>query len=61
MRLSRPAEAQIIRKQLSIAAAGADISVEFSCFCRLGTMDKNKTTDDGFNGEIDKNTGDCCK
>ncbi|KAK4154507.1 hypothetical protein C8A00DRAFT_42730 [Chaetomidium leptoderma] len=35
VRLGRTAEARIIRKQLTIAAAGADIKVEFSCFCRL--------------------------
>ncbi|KAL6897496.1 hypothetical protein GGI43DRAFT_428660 [Trichoderma evansii] len=37
IRLGRTAEAGIIKRQLTIAAAGADISVESSCFCRLDT------------------------
>lgn len=42
-RLGRTAEANIIRKQLSIAAAGADIKVESSCFCRLKPPDDGVT------------------
>ncbi|KAL7619825.1 hypothetical protein AAE478_010370 [Parahypoxylon ruwenzoriense] len=34
-RLGRTAEASLVRKQLQVAAGGADISVNVSCFCRL--------------------------
>ncbi|KAK4034945.1 hypothetical protein C8A01DRAFT_38578 [Parachaetomium inaequale] len=40
LRLGRTAEAGIIRKQLALAAAGADIKVASSCFCRLKTADE---------------------
>ncbi|KAL5603785.1 hypothetical protein FOVSG1_006535 [Fusarium oxysporum f. sp. vasinfectum] len=43
VRLGRMAEAKIIKKQLTIAAAGADIAIESSCFCRLDTMKEDST------------------
>lgn len=39
VRLGRKAEALIIRKQLTVAEAEADVSIASSCFCRLGTED----------------------
>ncbi|KAF4461278.1 tpr domain [Fusarium albosuccineum] len=39
-RLGCTAEAAMVKKQLTIAAAGADIDVESSCFCRLETAPK---------------------
>ncbi|RYP57592.1 hypothetical protein DL769_009395 [Monosporascus sp. CRB-8-3] len=38
LRLNRMDEAKAIQTQLVIASAGADISVQSSCFCRLETM-----------------------
>lgn len=38
VRLQRDAEANIIRRQLTLAAAEADIKVTSSCFCRFGTL-----------------------
>lgn len=35
VRLGRNEEARIIKRQLNVAAAGADIPIEVSCFCRL--------------------------
>ncbi|KAH6632859.1 hypothetical protein F5144DRAFT_575392 [Chaetomium tenue] len=42
-RLGRTAEASIIRKQLSLAMAGADTKIESSCFCRLKPADDGVT------------------
>ncbi|KAJ4146271.1 hypothetical protein NW754_001738 [Fusarium falciforme] len=42
VRLGRTAEARIIQTQLAIAAAGADIEIKSSCFCRLETMENGK-------------------
>ena len=39
VRLGRTAEAVIIRKQLTVAKAEADVSIASSCFCRLGRQD----------------------
>ncbi|TPX13068.1 uncharacterized protein E0L32_006494 [Thyridium curvatum] len=39
VRLGRAGEAAVVAKQLSIAAAGADVSVNSSCFCRLETAE----------------------
>jgi tetratricopeptide (TPR) repeat protein len=36
IRLGRTAEANIIKQQLKIAAAEADVPVNSSCFCRIG-------------------------
>ncbi|CAG8317356.1 unnamed protein product [Penicillium salamii] len=36
MKLGRVAEASIIRRQLTVASAVADIAVESSCFCKIG-------------------------
>lgn len=41
VRLGRTAEARIIKKQLTIALAGADVTVSSSCFCRLRTCCSN--------------------
>jgi tetratricopeptide (TPR) repeat protein len=46
-RLQRSAEARIIKKQLTLAAAVADVPVESLCFCRL---DAYQNSDSG-----------CCK
>lgn len=35
VRLGRAIEAPLIKKQLDVAAAGADVSIDVSCFCRL--------------------------
>lgn len=37
-RLDRTAEATIIRRQLTLAAAEADIKITSSCFCRFGAL-----------------------
>lgn len=37
-RLGRHAEANIIKKQLSLALVGADVDITSSCFCRLGNI-----------------------
>ncbi|MFI8946398.1 tetratricopeptide repeat protein [Streptomyces sp. NPDC053750] len=37
VRLGRTGEARIVAQQLTLAAALADVPVEASCFCRLGT------------------------
>ncbi|RSL52432.1 hypothetical protein CEP54_010905 [Fusarium duplospermum] len=42
VRLGRTSEARIIQTQLAIAAAGADIEIKSSCFCRLETMESGK-------------------
>ncbi|CAG7916354.1 unnamed protein product [Penicillium olsonii] len=36
--LGRHAEANIIKKQLSLALVGADVEITSSCFCRLGNI-----------------------
>ncbi|MET7430148.1 hypothetical protein ABZT16_14355 [Streptomyces flaveolus] len=38
VRLGKEGEARIVAQQLKIAAALADVPVEASCFCRLGTV-----------------------
>jgi tetratricopeptide (TPR) repeat protein len=38
LRLQRDAEATIIRQQLTLAAAEADIIIDSSCFCRFGVL-----------------------
>ncbi|KAF2022289.1 hypothetical protein BU24DRAFT_458156 [Aaosphaeria arxii CBS 175.79] len=38
VQLGRHGEARLIQKQLTLAKAEADISIESSCFCRLGTQ-----------------------
>ncbi len=48
MRLGREAEARIVAQQLELATALADVPVDASCFCRLGTV-----PDAGA-------SGDCC-
>lgn len=49
-RLGRTAEANIIAKQLAIAANGADIVVKSSCFCRLDVMQNGTNGISGCNG-----------
>ncbi|KAI6781469.1 uncharacterized protein J7T54_001431 [Emericellopsis cladophorae] len=46
-RLGRTAEATIIRQQLKLALAEADVSITSSCFCRLGACEE-------------QTAGDCC-
>ncbi|KAG9256588.1 uncharacterized protein F5Z01DRAFT_697344 [Emericellopsis atlantica] len=46
-RLGRKAEANIIRQQLKLALAEADVSITSSCFCRLGVCEEQAA-------------GDCC-
>ncbi|CAG9950705.1 unnamed protein product [Clonostachys rosea f. rosea IK726] len=41
VRLQRDAEANIIRRQLTLAAAEADIKITSSCFCRFGKLQKD--------------------
>ncbi|KAF7553138.1 hypothetical protein G7Z17_g3855 [Cylindrodendrum hubeiense] len=43
VRLQRDAEANIIRRQLTLAAAEADIKITSSCFCRFGALSDKKT------------------
>ncbi|MEV0641788.1 hypothetical protein AB0I77_44085 [Streptomyces sp. NPDC050619] len=38
VRLGKTGEAQIVSQQLRLAAAMADVPIEASCFCRLGTV-----------------------
>ena len=38
IQLGRSAEANIIKRQLVVAAAEADVEITSSCFCRLGTL-----------------------
>ncbi|KAI9154680.1 TPR domain protein [Paramyrothecium foliicola] len=38
VRLGRDAEANIIQKQLTLAAAEADVKITSSCFCRFGAL-----------------------
>ncbi|GLI71846.1 hypothetical protein PoHVEF18_000013 [Penicillium ochrochloron] len=38
VKMGRHAEARIIRQQLKLAAAMADVPIESSCFCRLNTI-----------------------
>ncbi|KAK9371488.1 uncharacterized protein V1513DRAFT_455605 [Lipomyces chichibuensis] len=47
VRLGRTAEARIVKKQLTIAAATADVSVNSSCFCRLVSNDSLAVPDRG--------------
>ncbi|SPO05434.1 related to TPR domain protein [Cephalotrichum gorgonifer] len=42
VRLGRTEEAWIIKKQLTIASASADIPITSSCFCRLNTMPEDR-------------------
>lgn len=46
VQLKRDAEANIIRRQLTLAAAEADIKVTSSCFCRFGVLEPDKSVDD---------------
>ncbi|MDT0614956.1 hypothetical protein [Streptomyces lancefieldiae] len=48
VRLGRAGEARIVAQQLTFAAALADVRVEASCYCRLGT------------GPATAGTGGCC-
>jgi hypothetical protein len=43
VRLGRDAEANIIKQQLRLAAAQADIEITSSCFCRLGNILPSET------------------
>ncbi|KAK9241776.1 hypothetical protein V1506DRAFT_517739 [Lipomyces tetrasporus] len=45
VRLGLTAEARIVKKQLTIAAATADVSVNASCFCRLVANESSAVTD----------------
>ncbi|KAF9877070.1 hypothetical protein CkaCkLH20_05336 [Colletotrichum karsti] len=42
LRLGRKAEASLIKKQLAVAEAGADIVISSSCFCRLRTANTDE-------------------
>ncbi|KZL65209.1 TPR domain protein [Colletotrichum tofieldiae] len=42
VRLGRDAEANIIKKQLTLAAAEADVNIRSSCFCRFGVLKSDK-------------------
>lgn len=50
VRLGRTAEAGIVRKLLRIAATGADVAVNSSCFCRLETSKLPETEKKCCNG-----------
>ncbi|KAH7303992.1 hypothetical protein B0I35DRAFT_446004 [Stachybotrys elegans] len=50
VRLGRNAEANIIRQQLRLAAAQADIKITSSCFCRVGTSPKENGNINGCHG-----------
>lgn len=43
VRLKRDGEANIIKRQLTLAAAEADIKITSSCFCRFGLLSEKKT------------------
>ncbi|MFD5295135.1 tetratricopeptide repeat protein [Streptomyces mutabilis] len=43
VRLGREAEARIVAQQLGLATALADVPVDASCFCRLGTVEAGAT------------------
>ncbi|MEV5810754.1 hypothetical protein [Streptomyces mutabilis] len=45
VRLGREAEARIVAQQLGLATALADVPVDASCFCRLGTVPEAGATD----------------
>jgi tetratricopeptide (TPR) repeat protein len=53
VRLGRTAEANIIKMQLKIAAAEADVEIMSSCFCRFGKIKSDKAV----NGSTEDN---CC-
>lgn len=53
VRLGRHAEANIIRRQVVLAAAEADIKIESSCFCRVGVDGPSKKTCNGKKGSVD--------
>ncbi|KAI9931179.1 hypothetical protein ASPWEDRAFT_34296 [Aspergillus wentii DTO 134E9] len=40
VRLGREAEARIVKQQLDLAVAVADVDIRSSCFCRLGVMNE---------------------
>lgn len=50
VQLGRDAEAKIIRKQLTLAAAEADIQVTSSCFCRFGVLSSGDKANAKVNG-----------
>lgn len=56
-RLGRTAEARIIKPELDLALAVADIKIESSCFCRLDVKEVKgvKQTESGLTG-----SGSCC-
>ncbi|OSC57632.1 hypothetical protein B5181_31840 [Streptomyces sp. 4F] len=45
VRLGREAESRIVAQQLGLATALADVPVDASCFCRLGTVPEAGATD----------------
>jgi len=55
MRLGRTAEARIIKQQLTIASAAADVPIKSSCFCRLNTMKENGEMDSECNRPAEAN------
>ncbi|KAJ5633096.1 hypothetical protein N7490_009435 [Penicillium lividum] len=48
--LGRDAEANIIKKQLSLALAEADVEITSSCFCRLGNVCEKSKSKPKMNG-----------
>lgn len=54
VRLGRTAEARIIQKQLTLAAAEADVKITSSCFCRLDVLQPKP----GLNSSASKEN--CC-
>lgn len=67
VRLGRTAEASIIKKQLALASASADIPIESSCFCRLDNMELDGEPDGHaggkarLQGQVNGADRECCK
>ncbi|KAJ5291017.1 hypothetical protein N7478_000268 [Penicillium angulare] len=57
--LGRDAEADIIKKQLSLALAEADVEITSSCFCRLGDPSCTQAPKARVNGHIN-GVSKCC-
>lgn len=62
IRLDRPAQARLVAQQLRIAAAGADVPIVASCFCRLSATDPapSATGGDEDDGNGDGSAGHGC-
>ena len=57
LKLGRSAEANIIKRQLTIAKAEADVEITSSCFCRFGKLSNEVGSINGLPGK----NGACCE